>query len=680
MTTPSPTQPPSPFLPHPSDSPVSHEFMLSDLARSGLVPEDLSAYPVAPVAFGTAGGYCIPYSHSPHMYRVRYNRDENKYIGPEQEVDIWLPLGLTPEDYIKETTLWIIEGEKKAAKFYKHFHLPTIGIGGCWMFQQQGVFLPSMLTVLGQGKRVKVIFDADIYTKPGVQQAAQRLSKMLDQLRVHLDLYTVPRRTAKLATDGVTQIAPIKGLDDLLVVDPSATIHDLEIVVPEELPKRLNELYARLGCLMTEKGQPLPIENNAVRLIPELCGHSLRNDEYTGLTYKDTEYHLSQPDVIAMKVLCLLQEYANTRFKKNHIVGALDLLEHGIERFNPVTEWLKQLKWDGTHRLNTWAPTYLIADDMAPDYVAEWGRLLISGIVARTLRPGCQQDYAFILAGPQGIGKTTFFRELAHIEDRDYYVEYTPGRNLASEGEQRGQGAVFRRNIIVDFSEGVLLRKYSSEEVKSLITRREDQFRKMYSLSMEVLPRHAICVGTTNQNDLLHDPSGSRRFVILAVTAIQRLPQFEKEQLFAEAYARRAEIFAPTWHEIHATMPVIEGAHAETAQTGYNERFHMHDEFQTLLIEYLQSEHPMVTFEGNPVYCRRQIYDAVLSRMSSPATANTANFILKAMQSIRFPYTIEERRRGFGRLKFPNSQLEALFKDVMNRGDRTVKVISFIPK
>lgn len=665
---------------------VSYEFMVKDLARSGLTPEDVGAYPIAPIAFGSVGGYCLPYHHNPEMYRARYDRDENKYIGPKDLTDIWIPPALTLQDLKAAQTIWIVEGEKKAAKFYKHFNFPTIGIGGCWMFQTQGVFLPHFLEILEQGKHIKVIFDSDIYTKPGVQRAAQRLSQMLDMIRVSLTIYTVPSRTKMPRPDGVTQIAPIKGLDDLLVADPSTTINDLEVVKPDEFTQRLSELYIRLGCHMDAKNRVIPNEANAYRLIPELVGHALRNDQYLGLIYDDGEHKHDQPDNMASQVLMTLQTYANSQFKKSVVYNAIGLLESHADKYNPVLNWFKTLKWDGQPRLCTWAAEHLTAVDILPDYVNEWGRLLISGIVARTIRPGCQQDYAFILAGPQGIGKTTLFRDLAHIEGMDYYVEYTPGKNIASESEQRAQGAVFRRNIIVDFSEGVLLKKYSSEEVKSIITRREDQFRKMYSISMERIPRHAICVGTTNQNDLLYDNSGSRRFVILQVSAIQRMTNAYKEQLFAEAYARRTEFFSPTWHEIVAQMPEFSGdRHVTNAQQAYNEKYHQHNEFQELLLEFIRNaERPRVMFEHNgqeiEVFHRRQIYDAVLSRMSVPANQQATNFILAAAKSVSFPYIMENTRKAFSKMMFPNEALRQLFRDSINGGDGTVRVIFFTPK
>ena len=60
------------------DEPKSIEFMLADLARSGLVPEDMDAYPVALQAMNTTPAYIIPYA-DPKMYRMRLDRATDKY-------------------------------------------------------------------------------------------------------------------------------------------------------------------------------------------------------------------------------------------------------------------------------------------------------------------------------------------------------------------------------------------------------------------------------------------------------------------------------------------------------------------------------------------------------------------------------------------------------------------------
>ena len=67
--------------PLPAEHPTSREFMERKLSESGLVPEDLGAYPIAPIGLAHIPGFLIPY-HDPTMYRIRYDRLTDKYIGP----------------------------------------------------------------------------------------------------------------------------------------------------------------------------------------------------------------------------------------------------------------------------------------------------------------------------------------------------------------------------------------------------------------------------------------------------------------------------------------------------------------------------------------------------------------------------------------------------------------------
>src|SRR5262245_51910920 len=117
--------------PLPASDVSSFQFMIEDLAKSGLVPEDLGAYPVSPIADGTTPGYCIPYN-DPRMYRIRYARKEDKYIQPKGTTGIWWSPHQNRSTFRAAPTLYIIEGEKKAAAFIKRWpHLNAFGIGGC---------------------------------------------------------------------------------------------------------------------------------------------------------------------------------------------------------------------------------------------------------------------------------------------------------------------------------------------------------------------------------------------------------------------------------------------------------------------------------------------------------------------------------------------------------------------
>ena len=77
--------------------PLSIEFMNWDLARSGLVPEDIQAYPSTPLAMKTIGTYVFSYPDK-RMWAMRIDRRlvENgeklaRYKAPSGISDIWWP-------------------------------------------------------------------------------------------------------------------------------------------------------------------------------------------------------------------------------------------------------------------------------------------------------------------------------------------------------------------------------------------------------------------------------------------------------------------------------------------------------------------------------------------------------------------------------------------------------------
>src|SRR5574343_1219135 len=116
--------------PLPTEYLASREFMLAKLGASGLTPEDLGAYPVAPIGMNHIPGFLIPY-HDPNMYRIRYDRLVDKYIGPKGLTGVWWSLHDDIKTFRSSPIIYIVEGELKAAELRKRFpSLKVLGIGG----------------------------------------------------------------------------------------------------------------------------------------------------------------------------------------------------------------------------------------------------------------------------------------------------------------------------------------------------------------------------------------------------------------------------------------------------------------------------------------------------------------------------------------------------------------------
>lgn len=199
----------------------------------------------------------------------------------------------------------------------------------------------------------------------------------------------------------------------------------------------------------------------------------------------------------------------------------------GERMYNPVAEYLNGLVWDGETRL--WrVPGEVLG--VETDLCAAYIRRFFIGAVARALKPGCKLDTALILVGPQGIGKSTFFRVCfgewfsdspIPIGDRDAFIQIaTCWGYEAAELES--------------------LNKTTAEAVKQFMSASIDTYRGLWERFAVPRPRHSVMCGSTNTTQFLVDATGSRRFwpIQLAAPVNVELLRTWRDQLWAEAVVR----------------------------------------------------------------------------------------------------------------------------------------------
>lgn len=200
--------------------------------------------------------------------------------------------------------------------------------------------------------------------------------------------------------------------------------------------------------------------------------------------------------------------------------------------FHPVRDYLTLLKWDGLRRLDSVASDILdvrAESDEERDLLSLLLRRWFISLVARPLCPGCKVDAALILEGAQGIGKSTFFRIVA---SDDWFSDTEMSLDKDALMQLRGTWVYEWAEL-----ENVLGRNTVSR-VKAFISSTEDKFRPPFGRTPISVKRSGVIVGTTNNQDFLHDPSGSRRFWVVPVGSINAVPlRSQREQLLAEAVA-----------------------------------------------------------------------------------------------------------------------------------------------
>lgn len=209
---------------------------LSDLERSGLTKKDFTKLRITTLnesktqnltEYFETGSYRIPYwsidGTQSRYYRIRFLDlsvpQPTKGSSGKKHPRYWQPSGTLPSLYLppfldwratakdEETTLYITEGEKKAARACKA-GIPCIGLGGVWSWRsaKKGVsIIEDFKQFNWKNRTVVVVFDSDVHEKQEVQQALSALGKEL------ITLGALPY-TIKLPSSNNEKV----GLDDYL--------------------------------------------------------------------------------------------------------------------------------------------------------------------------------------------------------------------------------------------------------------------------------------------------------------------------------------------------------------------------------------------------------------------------------------------------------------------------------
>ncbi len=176
-------------------------------------------------------------------------------------------------------------------------------------------------------------------------------------------------------------------------------------------------------------------------------------------------------------------------------------------KFHPVRELLDSLTWDGKEHIRSLLPEYLGAEDS--DYTYQVMRLWMLGAVSRVYKPGSKFDYTMILQGSQGIGKSTFLKQLAM--DDSWFND-----SLDSLDSDKAVQSL-TGSWIIELAELKSLARTAGgvESVKRFLTATQDKYRIPYERRADTFYRQCVFAGTTNKDDFLQDETGNRRFLII---------------------------------------------------------------------------------------------------------------------------------------------------------------------
>ena len=192
-------------------------------------------------------------------------------------------------------------------------------------------------------------------------------------------------------------------------------------------------------------------------------------------------------------------------------------------------EWLTALSWDGQPRIERFLIDYFNVPDT--DYARACGLYAWTAQAGRVLVPASKADMMVVCVGDQGCGKSTGIAAMApHYQ---YFAELSFTDNDADLARK------IKGVLVAEFSEMNGLRTKAIEAIKAAVTRQHDKWVPKYQELPEVYARRAVFWGTSNDEELLEDGTGHRRWLPFKVgkvdvAAITR----DRDQLWAEARER----------------------------------------------------------------------------------------------------------------------------------------------
>ena len=203
-----------------------------------------------------------------------------------------------------------------------------------------------------------------------------------------------------------------------------------------------------------------------------------------------------------------------------------------IEQYDPVNTWLDKLpQWDGVDRIGPLAARVPTDQPHWEKYLRYW----LVGMVAQWRESDKQltgNALTPLLIGRQGCGKTRFCKILLPPELRDYYNDKL---NFKNEFDLNIALTSFALINIDEFDKTT-----NSQQIvlKYLLSSSDVKFRPPYGKTIKQYRRYTSFIGTTNQQQPLVDPTGSRRFVCVGIPAgksIDFTDNLDHRQLYAQA-------------------------------------------------------------------------------------------------------------------------------------------------
>ena len=313
------------------------------------------------------------------------------------------------------------------------------------------------------------------------------------------------------------------------------------------------------------------------QLIDFLCSrYQFRYNTIMGYTeYKDNSLHYCdwQPvDDRTLKGLTMKVRLAGIDARDNDVRRYVQ--SDMIRPYNPIGDylWEQYDKWDGKDHIRKLARTVPTKNPHWEDWFYTWFLGMVRQWQVTNFAKYGNQAVPLLIS-TQGWNKTTFCEQLLPPE---LSFGYTGNLQMEDKRQVLQQMA---QMLLINLDEFNQISPNTQQGfLKNIITLSSVKIKRPYGRHVEDFPRRASFIATTNQADVLADPSGSRRFLsveLMGPIDVSTPPNYE--QLYAQAMRALHQ------HESYYFGP------AETQHImEWNRRFSVKSSADLLFLDYFE--------------------------------------------------------------------------------------------
>lgn len=324
----------------------------------------------------------------------------------------------------------------------------------------------------------------------------------------------------------------IKKLDD----EQTESIINGDIKRSVEIERQKNEISSKPISILKYpnvdyEGKPLKTWDNLQALMEHkniytVFNEITKNIEIKGLSSEDLDD-------------CIMD--IHTLSVTNGLKMNIDFIGKSINRigsqnsFNPITDYLENCykNWDGQkNRISLLCKTLIVAEDFSEDLrdtlVTKW---LLNTVKIPFNQGQFNTEGILILQGEQGLGKTTWIRNITPPSLYDYLKT---GLDIDPSDKDKIYQAI--KYWLVELGELDATMKSEQAKLKQFFTERVDEFRRPYARNTSKYPRKTSFFGTVNKREFLKDETGDRRYWVIPCVDIvnEMVEKINIDQLWGE--------------------------------------------------------------------------------------------------------------------------------------------------